>query len=90
MYRGCRALTFALARLSCYSYRLDSFYCKFIFFEPYSAMQQTQARGTRMGCRRAARAEAGFDAEIHMGPSQRLWQAEWGGSVSFFLSLSLC
>ena len=35
--------------------------------------QQTQARGTRMGCRRAARvtprqAVAGFDAGIHTGP----------------------
>ena len=43
------------------------------FFLKLTASQQTQARGTRMGCRRAARvtprrAVAGFDAGIHTGP----------------------
>jgi len=43
------------------------------FRQRLKTTQQTQARGTRMGCRRAARvtprrAVAGFDAGIHTGP----------------------
>ena len=48
------------------------YHCHYVW-----ASQQTQARGTRMGCRRAARvtprrAVAGFDAGIHTGPASFL------------------